>query len=338
MDNELMDFTPQKNFDFFKYRYEPQGIAKQTFLQDCQKVLEGAHATMLETLKLAARMAKLKKDGAWKEVINPETGDTFNYASFEAFSKYAFGFGKTRTSNFLSLAEFVELDEQTGEILYKDARYRSMNMSQLIELAPLSESTRTLFSSKISVADMRLCKKYTETSEFWRDRYKEDFDLLSSAKAWTVQQQQKKEQEEAERIDRELDAAAEGTAEDETFFGFTVPTSELKDCLDENSDVGILNDRKYSFASRTSVRKFLADFESWEQLGSNEFFDSIRVFGFKNGMGLYAATCKICVTATWLEEKEMLFFFLYVGKGNQPIKISKQKLEIWLKAHERELL
>lgn len=338
MDNELMDFTPQKNFDFFKYRYEPQGIAKQTFLQDCQKVLEGAHATMLETLKLGVRLAELKQKGMWEDVIDPQTGKTFFHSSFEKFSEYAFGFGKTRTSNLLSLAEFAQIDETTGQLVYKNSRYIGMNMSQLVELAPLSEWQREYYTSKISVADMRICKRYQNSGAFFDEKDKEGFDLLSSAKAWTEKLQERKEQEEAEQIDRELDAAAEGTAEDETFFGFTVPTSELKDCLDENSDVGILNDRKYSFASRTSVRKFLADFESWEQLGSNEFFDSIRVFGFKNGMGLYAATCKMCVTATWLEEKEMLFFFLYVGKGNQPIKISKQKLEIWLKAHERELL
>ena len=372
-----MDYTAQKNFDFFQYRYEPRELKKQTFLYDCQKVLEGAHATVLEMLKLGARLAKLKREGPWKEIVNPETRDTFNYESFEAFSKYAFGFKKTRTSNLLSLAEFVELDDRTGEIRYKDTRYQKMNTSQLIELAPLSESTRKYFSSDISVADMRLCKKYADTTDFWNERYKEDFDILSKAREWSERQQREKEleeertvaaevqsqiDEERERIERAREQAHKAgipfsekpwVPEEEfnpyVFDGsMSIEDYELMHRLMQedkakNSDVGTDEGKKYSFSSRSKVRKFLADFKNWSgdlYFDANEFFESIYQFSFQNGMTLYAATYKTCVAATSLEEREQVVFFLGVSRDldKHPIKIAKAKLEIWLKVNERYLL
>lgn len=371
MDNELMDYTAQKNFDFFKYRYEPQELKKQIFLTDCQKVLEGAHATVLEMLKLGARLAKLKRDGTWKEIVNPETGDSFNYESFESFSKYAFGFKKTRTSNLLSLAEFVELDDRTGEIVYKDARYRKMNTSQLIELAPLSESTRKYFSSDISVADMRLCKKYVETCDFWNERNKEGFDILSKAREWSEEQQRKKEIEEERAVNAEVQAEIERVREaahnagipfsekpwdpDEDFNPYvfdgsmSVEDYELMHKIMEedrakNSDVGTEEKQKYSFSTRGAVRKFLADFRNWDDFCGDDFFDEVYRFAFKNGMSLYATTCKTCiakskeVSASVLEERLTVFFFLHVKSGKQPIRMAKAKLEIWLKVNERYLL
>lgn len=333
MNNEMMDFTPQKNFDFFEYRYEPQALAKQTFLSDCQKVLESAHATFLETLKLGARMAKLKRGGAWKEVINPKDGNSFNYSSFEKFSEYAFGFGTTRTSNLLSLSEFVELDEENDTIRFRDPRYREMNQSQLIELAPLPEFKRQYFTSKIPVAEMRTCKKYIESNCFSQEKDEDDFDLRTNAKRWVEEQERKKEEDEVRAIEEELRSSFE-RGEEENFLSFENQTSEPS----QNSDVGIFGLKKDCFSSREKVRRFLAKFSEWEEIECNQFFEKAYRFRFANGITLYASTCKTCVVADELKDKEMVFFFLYVGAGRQPIKISKLKLEIWLKANERALL
>lgn len=366
MNNEMMDFTPQKNFDFFEYRYEPQALAKQTFLSDCQKVLESAHKTFLETLNLGARMAKLKASGAWKEVINPDTGMTFLYESFEAFSKYAFGFGKTRTSNLLSLSEFVELDEENDTVIFREAKYREMNMSQLIELAPLPEFKRQYFTSKIPVAEMRTCKKYIESNDFSQEKDEDDFDLRTNAKRWVEEQERKKEEDEEERICAEVKSEIEEArrkahdagipfsdkpwgGEEDDFNPYVFDGSMTVEDYDKmhelleadkvkNSDVGIFGLKKDCFSAREKVRRFLAKFSEWEEIECNQFFEKAYRFRFANGITLYASTCKTCVVADDLKDKEMVFFFLYVGAGRQPIKISKLKLEIWLKANERELI
>ena len=365
MDNELMDYTAQKNFDFFTYKFEPREITKRDFISDCQKVLEGAHATFLDTLKLGVRLAELKQKGTWEDVINPKDGERFYYSSFEEFSKYAFGFGKTRTSNLLSLAKFVQIDEGTGDIVYKHPRYVGMNMSQLVELAPLDEWQRKYFSADLSVADMRMCKRYANSGAFYNEKDKENFDLLSSAREWTENLAKRQEEEEEKKVNAEVQSEIDRVRElahaaglpfsekpfdpDEDFNPYvfdgsmSVEDYELMHELmqadkAQNSDVGTEGERKYVFSSHSAVRKFLADFKNWEAFGGNEFFDDVYGYRFKNGMVLYAATCKTCVTASDLEEKGVLFFFLHVGNGKPPIKIAKAKLAIWLRANERDLL
>lgn len=349
MKNELMDFTAQANFDFFQYRYMPSEKKKQDFLYDCQSVLKSEQATFLETLKLGWRLAKIKQSGAWKEVINPENGMSFNYSSFEEFSKYAFGFRKTRTSNLLSVAKFVDYDENTNYIVFKNPQYKEMNTSQLIELAPLPEYQREYFTAKIPVKDMRVCKKYINEGTFNADRKEADFDLLSNAREWTENQQKKKDEETARAVDAELKAATyDETDEDDVEYypaEYAVPTSELAEDYEENSDVGILEAAmdeetvvQHKFSSRAKVRAFLANFEDWETLPGGKCFAELKRYRFKNGVELFAAKGMMCASAANGEEKALLFFFLSLGNGANPIKISKEKLEIWLRAHEGELL
>lgn len=333
MENELLDFKAQENFDFFTYRYELTDGLKRKFLSDCQNVLERAHATALETLKLASALAKLKWSYGWKEVINPEDGMTFIYSSFEKFCKYAFGFSKTKTSNLLSLSEFVELNEKTDTIVYKHKRYASMNMSQLIELAPLGESERKLFTSKIPVSDMRLCKKYMDDDSFLKERNEKGFDLLANAKRWEEEKQTKNAEKIVEEIEEYLETAPETEFMEMVFPENTVstdskvPTSEF---LEDPT-------REISFSCRANVRKFLAEFERWETIATGgEFFDEVKRFRFKNGTVIYATTCKNCIDVERQEEKTLAFYFL--SRAGKTIKISKAKLEIWLKANERLLL
>lgn len=394
MDNEILDVTSQRNFDFFQYRYELTSERKEKFLKSCQSVLQTAHSAVLGMLRLGVELKMLKDSGEWCSVINPETNDRFLYSSFEAFSKYAFGFGKTKTSNLLSLAQFVDLDERTGAVVYKKALYKEMNTSQLVELAPLSTWKHDYFSPDLSVAEIRVCKRYMNSGAFWDEKRKDDFDLLDCATRWTENLNKKKEQEEERKVIEEVAQAADEADDVEYFDGFDVSITERSEeekqrieearerahkagipfsdkYADEDfdpyvfdgsmtiedynlmhkhmeidkqlrSDVGTdeepNDDRKYSFSSRAGARAFLADYASWELRETNAFFDRVYRFGFKNGMALFAATCKTCVAAAELNEKETLFFFLHVRWDKQPIKIAKAKLEIWLKVNESALL
>lgn len=393
MDNEILDVTSQRNFDFFQYRYELTSERKEKFLKSCQNVLQTAHSAVLGMLRLGVELKKMKDSGEWCSVINPDTNERFLYSSFEAFSKYAFGFGKTKTSNLLSLAQFVDLDERTGVVVYKKALYKEMNTSQLVELAPLSTWQHEYFSPDLSVAEIRVCKRYMNSGQFWNDKSKDGFDLLTCATRWTENLNKQKEKEEERKVIEEVAKAADEADDVEYFDGFSVPTTERSDeerqqieelraraheagvpfsdkYADEDFDPYVFDgsmtvedyelmhkhieegtqrsdngtdetskdDCKYSFSSRTRARAFLADYARWELRETSSFFDRVYRFAFKNGMALFAATCKTCVAAAELNEKETLFFFLHVRSDKQPIKMAKSKLEIWLKANESDLI
>lgn len=328
MENELLDldFTVQKNFDFFEYRYTMTENRKQQFLEDCQKVLESAHATLQETLKLGVRLAILKEGSEWGGVVDPESGETFYYSSFEKFCKYAFGFGKTKTSNLLSMAEFVEIDENDS-LVYKQEKYRRMNMSKLIELAPLSEWVRDYFTAEMTVAEMRMCKRYASSGQFYIDKEKEDFDILACAQRWTDNLKQIEEQKVVDSITEEL-KRTESSADEPLYL----PIEEM-----EEISMSEFSEEKSRFSTREEVRKFLAKYQEWQYIGYDGFFQKIYRYRFKNGIELYAATCKMCVNVIERNDKELLFFYLSIGSEFQPIKISKYKLEIWLRANEGKL-
>ena len=340
MENELMDYTAQANFDFFRYRYMPSEQKKQEFLNDCQGVLKSAERTVLGLLELGWRLAKMKNSGAWKEVINPENGMSFNYSSFEDFSKYAFGFGKTRTSNLLSMAQFVDYDEKINTIVYKNAEYKAMNTSQLIEIAPLPEYQRDYFKANMPVKDMRLCKKYISEGPFSEERRQNDFNILLNAKAWAENKQREKDEETARELDEEIRLAAK--EESVVFYPNQEEDVDEEEGYEyeENSDVGILEtigESKYRFSSRAGVRAFLADFEDWETLPGGNCYSELKRYQFKNGMQLIAAKGRASVGAG-NDEKAFVFFFLSLGYGFTPIKTSKVRLEIWLKENEGVLL
>ena len=151
--------------------------------------------------------------------------------------------------------------------------------------------------------------------------------MLSNAKAWTERQQREKEIETAKALDAELTAQATSNEwEDVAFY----PTEEIE----ENSDVGTLHEeQKYSFSSRSRIRAFLADFETWETLPGGKCFDELKRYCFKNGVELFVAK-----TRTGSEEKPIVFYFLSLGLGLRPIKTSKGRLEIWLKENQAVLL
>lgn len=185
--SELIDFNTQQNWDFMKFDGSSvSGVLSsegQARLKNrCQRVLESAQKTAESVCVLGYELRALRESGEWKFVVNPEDGMRFLYSSFEKFSEYAFGFGRTYTSNLTLLAEFCEKDE-SGRVQIKE-RYRGFKQSGLVELAPLSEIERRQFSSDMTIKDIRLCKKYMQTSNYLHQRASDGFNLLESAKAW----------------------------------------------------------------------------------------------------------------------------------------------------------
>jgi hypothetical protein len=185
--SELIDFNTQKNWDFMKFDgslvsgvLSSEGQAR--LKNRCQRVLESAQKTAESVCVLGYELRALRESGEWKFVVNPEDGMRFLYSSFEKFSEYAFGFGRTYTSNLTLLAEFCEKDE-SGRVQIKE-RYRGFKQSGLVELAPLSEFERKQFTSDMTIKDIRLCKKYMQTSNYLYQRARDGFNLLESAKAW----------------------------------------------------------------------------------------------------------------------------------------------------------
>lgn len=348
--NELMDYEARENFNFFQYRHELTSNRQEQFLAGCQRVIESAHKTVQEMLRLGWELKKLKDAGDWMEVINPKDGMTFLYSSFEAFSNYAFGLGKTRTSDLLRIAQFVDVDEY-GSVVYKDVRYKEMNTSQLIELAPLGPWKQCYFTADISVANMRMCKRYMDSGEFWEEKDKPDFDLVSAAQRWTDNLERLKEESAAQAITDALHKAAQGEFPADRL---KIPTSELT----EKDDPDFLEDQTWiptwdwtkenqtselstgcSFATFAGVRSFLAGFETWEQvISENAFFDKIYRYRFKNGIELYAATCANSISLVDETQKTLIYFFLSLGAGIAPIKVAKRKLEIWMRDNEAVLL
>lgn len=186
MSSELLDFKSQKNFEFFKMCSLAKRDQKECLQNDCQKVLEYAHATVKDMCLLAAQLYELKEKEEWGFVINPETGLAYWNYNFDDFCAYAFGFSKTKTSNLLRISQFVNLHgENRGEI---EAGYADYNTSQLVELAAVPLSHRVYFSPDMSVSDMRLAKDYVKNStEFLEEKKKVGFDLLTKAQEWRDQ-------------------------------------------------------------------------------------------------------------------------------------------------------
>lgn len=188
MGNELLDFKQQDNFDFFKFStYYGKGDgnskeAQEKLKRDCNGVLEYVHAMDNDMCLLSYRLLELKQSGTWQNVINPETGCSFWNHTFDDFCFYAFGFSKTRTSNHLRIAQFVQLTG--GKAGFIDKRYEGFSRSQLVELAPVPPSNRHYFNRKMTVSEMRTVKDYMKMGGFFQDKFEEGFEVLSYAKAW----------------------------------------------------------------------------------------------------------------------------------------------------------
>ena len=130
-ENELLDFNAQSNFDFFRFMGSMQGVlsaeSEAQLKKDCEDVMRVAYATVQNLCELGVRLKAIKESGRWHHVVDPETGDRFLYSNFAKFCKYAFGFSPTRTSNLLSLSEFLMLKD--GKVTFLNDKYKEYKRS-----------------------------------------------------------------------------------------------------------------------------------------------------------------------------------------------------------------
>lgn len=185
MSNELLDFRARENFDFLNFPVvsDLTEEEKSLFKVDCERVLGYAHATVQNMCLLGARLLELKNSNVWQSVVNPKTGVLFFNHTFAEFCEYAFGFSSTKTSDFLRIAQFVQI---TGDnVDFIERRYAEYNTSQLIELAAVPPEHRVYFSAEMTREEMRIAKDYVKNSaEFIVEKKKVGFDLLAKAQEW----------------------------------------------------------------------------------------------------------------------------------------------------------
>ncbi len=186
---ELLDFKDQGNFDFFEFgatcKHDEE--RKRSFKRKCESVLEYAHATVQDMCLLGFHLKELKESKTWEHVRNTETGYFFAEGEFAAFCEYAFGFSKTKTSDFLRISQFVKISGTKNGFLPE--QYHGYNTSQLVELASVKDGVRHYFKPEMPVSEIRLVKQYIDSGALWDDnmaarRNGVKFDALESAKAW----------------------------------------------------------------------------------------------------------------------------------------------------------
>lgn len=317
MSNELMDYTARDNFEFFRYRYAPTEERRRSFTGKCEKILEYAYATVQDMCLLGYNLAELKEGGEWKEVKDPQTGNTFSYLSFEAFCEYAFGFSPTRTKNLVGLAQFVRISgTKTGFI---DERYQDFNTSALIELSSVPSGQRHYFTSDMTVKEIRTVKEYLNKGDYWVDKNRADFDMLSYAQAYKAEKEAKKAEkvmpapsldiipgqislDDMEEVQEQAPQAPQAPAKSDVGFSsssfWEIDDDELDEArYDEPSESEEESEEfeesvsreteayeadepsRYSFQNRNAIRAFYGDYHTWEKNPAT--FIGIEAFEYK---------------------------------------------------------
>ena len=183
--SELLDFTGRKDFEDLKfgkgYNLTQDDIV--AFKEDCMRIKNTNDKMALEQCKLGLQLAELKAGKTWQSVINQKTGFAYLVQSFEDFCKDTFKFSGTKTYALMQIAKFVTSNSE-NEVHFIDEKYSEFSSSQLTELASVPSGQRHYFTSDMTIEQMRLVKKYIVTDAFWYDKQKEDFDLLTYAKAY----------------------------------------------------------------------------------------------------------------------------------------------------------
>ena len=194
---DLLDFKNRENFDFFNVSsyYGDQQRFKSALKADCEKVLEYTHKTIQDMCMLGYQLKELKESGRWQWVKNPKTGYCFEGGEFAEFSNYAFGFSKTKTSDFLRISKFLQVRGENE--IYLPERYKDYETSQLTELASVEDGRLHYFNPEMTVEEMRLVKRYMEWGPYWDEHKKaledgEEFDALAYAQAWKAREDEKK--------------------------------------------------------------------------------------------------------------------------------------------------
>ena len=373
MGNELLDFKQQDNFDFFKFStYYGKGDgnskeAQEKLKRDCNGVLEYVHAMDNDMCLLSYRLLELKQSGTWQNVINPETGCSFWNHTFDEFCFYAFGFSKTRTSNHLRIAQFVQLTG--GKAGFIDKRYEGFSRSQLVELAPVPPSNRHYFNRKMTVSEMRTVKDYMKMGGFFQDKFEEGFEVLSYAKAWKERKSLPSAPQPIPPADEipgqidlsEMEEVVEVGEPSETPQECAAPISDFEKARQDvelsNEGEGFVEEdepssdsEKYGevektwrddFKTRDGAREFLNDYRNWEDRSNyrNHFFEMVYVYQFRNGMLLWACERKIynCPEIVFGSSETEVVYYLQAFRGDGQAEISKRQLERFFATYKDEL-
>lgn len=143
---------------------EKLSAAQKQILMDSLEAIRGAgHAVVRDFCILGQRLKELRDGGFWRYVLDAN-GERYSFDSFYDFCEDVFGFSKTKAQNMISLSSFVRFkDGDKKEIEFISADYENFNTSQLIELSSEPTYKHRLYTSRMTVQDMRLIKKYTRS-------------------------------------------------------------------------------------------------------------------------------------------------------------------------------
>ena len=182
MANELLEFTGKKDFEDLQFGkgYNLTEDDITAFKADCMRINNTHNKMVLEQCKVGLLLDELREGKVWKSVINKESGYAYLIHSFEDFCKDVFGFSKSKTYALLQISKFTMTNSQ-NEVHFINEKYSEFSTSQLTELASVPSGQRHYFTKDMTIEQMRLLKKYIASNEFWNDRQKEDFDLLTYA-------------------------------------------------------------------------------------------------------------------------------------------------------------
>lgn len=339
--NELLDFSAKSNFDFFQFKGSMQGVlsteAEEQLKRDCEGVMHVAYATVQNLCELGVRLKVIKESGRWHHVVDPATGDRFLYSNFAKFCKYAFGFSPTRTSNLLSLSQFLYL-KKDGTVAFLNDKYKEYKTSALIEIAPVNMWERRFFDENMTVDDIRLVKKYMKTDEYRLNlrRISNAREMLDCAQEWEENEEDKKRR--PKQLPGQLSLSDE-VLEDTEKWGEENPTSDFcdveeiepaPDFVSEVVQVVAQAQERYEFAVRAKARAFLAGYKEWAQEDAGEPFIESYVYTFPDGEKIHAREGYVCKDLTTLESKIVVRYFW--EKDGQEVAVSKTRVVAYLRA------
>ncbi len=338
--NELLDFSAQSNFDFFQFQGSMQGVlsteAEEQLKKDCEGVMQVAYATVQNLCELGVRLKAIKESGRWHHVVDPETGDRFLYSNFAKFCKYAFGFSPTRTSNLLSLSEFLCL-KSDGTVAFLNDKYKLYKTSQLIELSPVNTWERKFFDAEMTVDDMRLVKKYMKSDDYRtrKGSIVDAEDMLDMARAWEEYEQVKKMRPKQlpGQLELPLEVIGNPTSDlcDVEVLQEEVeePASTPQDFVTEVVQVVAQAQERYEFAVREKARAFLAGYKEWAQEETPLPFIASYVHTFPDGKSIHAREEFVCKDLSTLEKKVVVRYFW--EQDGQEVVVSKTRVVNYLR-------
>ena len=319
--NELLDFSSRSNFDFFRFTGNCQ---EERLKEKCEDVMHVAYATVQNLCELGVRLKEIKESGDWHHVVDPETGDRFLCANFAKFCKYAFGFSPTRTSTLLSLSEFLYI-KKDGTVAFLNDKHKEYTTSALIEIAPVNKWEHRFFNEKMTVAEIRLVKKYMKSDDYktHRGSIVDAENMLDMARAWKNYEQVKKMR--PKQLPGQMELAQEVLEDTET-WSYENPTSDFCDVEDSEPAPDFVEEmvqavaqaeERYEFSVREKARGFLAGYKEWSKEDAKEPFIASYVHTFPDGVRLHAREEYVCKDLLTMEKKIVVRYFwgdVAVGK------------------------